>query len=188
MLWRGEGGRKVDAQLDRRVMEQVTGRFTNVGLLGEIMGGRQSRNRLDRTRRMRCKRDWPHKLGEEGGKEQDGSALRIYERHKRIQDIMNGETGVGSCREVTGREGNKGGRLLREIFIVRDISQLHLLTVYEGNSGERGGRKFPPRNFLLDASSFQLEFQLSLNITVEIMLEKIKNKKRKKKEQKRKKF
>lgn len=101
---------------------------------------------------------------------------------------MNGETGVGSCREVTGREGNKGGRLLREIFIVRDISQLHLLTVYEGNSGERGGRKFPPRNFLLDASSFQLEFQLSLNITVEIMLEKIKNKKRKKKEQKRKKF
>lgn len=65
MLWR-ERGRKVDAQLDRRVMEQVTGRFTNVGLLGEIMGGRQSRNRLDSTRRMRCKRDWPHKLGEEG--------------------------------------------------------------------------------------------------------------------------
>lgn len=48
---------------------------------------------------------------------------------------MNGETGVGSWRGVAGREGNKGGRPLREIFIARDISQLHLLTVYEGNSG-----------------------------------------------------
>lgn len=127
-----EGG-KVDAQLDRRVMEQVTGRFArrNVGPLGEIMGRRHEAiaESSGSYEMPACKRDWPHKLGR----------LRIYERRKRIQDIMNGETAVGSCRGVAGREGNKGGRLLREIFIARDISQLHLLTVYEGNSGERGG-------------------------------------------------
>lgn len=146
-----EGG-KVDAQLDRRVMEQVTGRFArrNVGPLGEIMGRRHEAiaESSGSYEMPACKRDWPHKLGR----------LRIYERHKRMQDIMNGETAVGSCRGVAGREGNKGGRLLREIFIARDISQLHLLTVYEGNSGERGGNS-TSRNFLLNASLFQFEFE-----------------------------
>lgn len=52
-MLRGEG--KVDARLDGRVMEQVTGRFAfeNVRPLGEIMRGRRRRHeesRLDRAR------------------------------------------------------------------------------------------------------------------------------------------
>lgn len=107
------------------------------------MGRRQSRNRVDRTR---CAE----------GIGRINWRLRIYERRKRIQGIMNGETDLLPVEWSAGREGNKGGRLLREIFIARDISQLHLLTVYEGDSGERGGRNFPLR--------FRIEFQLSLNI------------------------
>lgn len=136
-------------------MEQVTGRFArrNVGPLGEIMGRRHEAiaESSGSYEMPACKRDWPHKLGR----------LRIYERRKRIQDIMNGETAVGSCRGVAGREGNKGGRLLREIFIARDISQLHLLTVYEGNSGERGN--FRGKFHLGIFFSMHLRFGLSLN-------------------------
>ena len=79
------------------------------------MGRRQSRNRVDRTR---CAE----------GIGRINWRLRIYERRKRIQGIMNGETDLLPVEWSAGREGNKGGRLLREIFIARDISQLHLLT------------------------------------------------------------